>query len=102
MSDLTREEERWIASLRRLAAKRPSTLGVWGGSGKLAVIALTDNGGFSHDGSSLGSHHPEVVVHTGVEVNIPAGGGDPDWAYLDDIERPWVDGPESGAGQQPK
>lgn len=82
---LTDEEERWIAALRRLAARRPKTLGVWGGEGDvLTVIALTEDGGLLHNVGGA-----EVVCAV-TNVRIPAGGGDPDWINVEDFDRPWV------------
>ena len=82
---VTDEERRWIEALRRLARKRPRTLGVWGGAGdRLTVVALTEDGGFAWDGE-----RGEVVCAV-TDVAIPAGGGDPDWICVEDAERPWV------------
>lgn len=92
MADLTPAEEKWIKALERLAKRRPKTLGLWGGTGDLVVIALDENGNVQHDGASVGDGHREVVVNAGPSIRIPSGGGDPDWVYLEDIDRPWVDG----------
>jgi hypothetical protein len=78
---LTDDERRWIASLCRLAAKRPPTLGLWGGTGPLQVIALTEDGALMWPG--------EVICNI-MSIDIPAGGGDPDWVQIEDVERPWV------------
>ncbi|MBF6619062.1 MAG: hypothetical protein ITG02_02385 [Patulibacter sp.] len=87
MSELTAEERRWVASLRRLAAKRPKTLGLWAGLGGVHVIALNEDGGIQHRPAD--GPYAEVVVLADY-VDIPAGGGDPDSVHLCDIERPWV------------
>lgn len=82
---ITDDEQRWIDSLRRLAAKRPKTLGLWGGgANSLSVVALTEDGAFMHGPSS----DERVCMVT--TVPIPAGGGDPEWVCVEDIDRPWV------------
>lgn len=78
---VTPDEERWIKALRRLCAKRPPTLGLWGGMGDLQVIALSEDGGIMWDG--------EVICNV-TTIAIPAGGGDPDWMNVEDTERPWA------------
>lgn len=87
MAELTPDERRWIASLHRLAKKRPQTLGLWGGWGNLTVVALSEDGHLQHDGVAQGG---EGIV-TVEDIDIPTGGGDPYNVTLDEIERPWVD-----------
>lgn len=85
MSALTDEEERWIKALRRVTARCPATLGVWGGWGQtLAVIALTEDGAMLHGDDN----DEQVVVVT--TVPIVAGGGDPPNTSIEEIARPWV------------
>jgi hypothetical protein len=91
MADLTSDEERWVRSLRRVAAKCPPSLGVWGGTGDLLVIALTPDGAMQH-GEGADEH---IVI--AASVPMVAGGGAPDSVDLSDIDRPWVDNDVPGA-----
>ena len=79
MHDLTPEEERWIAALKRLGKRRPPRLGLWGGTGNLNVCVLAEDGGFMHDIDGT-----ETVVFS-ESVAIPAGGGDPENVALADV-----------------
>jgi hypothetical protein len=90
MAELTREERRWIASLKRVCSKRPPTLGLWAGTGDLLVIALAEDGGLLH-GDDFG------VAGVGT-IRIPAGGGDPNYVDFDELERPWIAGAREESG----
>lgn len=84
---VTPDEEKWIKALKRLAAKRPPTLGLWGGLNDLIVVALTEDGGFEH-GEGEGPGNEVICIVT--SIPIPAGGGDPDWIDVEDLDRPWA------------
>lgn len=88
---LTPEEERWVTALKRLAVKRPATLGLWGGLNDLIVVALTEDGGFMHEGD---------VICAVTGIPIPAGGGDPDWINVEDTDRPWAWATSVGKNQE--
>jgi hypothetical protein len=93
MSEITDDERRWIASLHRLAKRRPGSLGLWGGTGNLLVVALGENGEFMH-----GVHDDTII--TVADVAIPAGGGDPQFASVEDVARPWIDAEaDTGSGR---
>jgi hypothetical protein len=87
MAELTTEEARWVASLRRLAKKRPKTLGLWAGLGGVHVIALAEDGSIQHQTGPWVEDEVVVIVD---HVDIPAGGGDPRSVDLIDVERPWL------------
>lgn len=67
--ELTDEEQRAIASLRRLARRWPSTLGLFSWSGSLCVIRMPAGGGLLAE-----NDQPDVVetIH-----GIANGGGAP-------------------------
>lgn len=62
--DLTEEEKRTVATLKRLAKKWPKSLHLFSWSGSLHVMKPGD--GRSHSESSI------------TIINIPNSGGDPD------------------------
>jgi hypothetical protein len=86
MSALTPDEERWIASLRRVMRKRPKTLGLWAGlGGSVQVIALTEDGQTAH-----GNNLDNPLVYPIADIACPSDGGDPTWCEFEDLDRPWV------------
>jgi hypothetical protein len=88
MAELTDAERRWIAALKRLAKRCPPTRGLWAGTGDLSVIALTEDGSMQHQTDR--PYADGEVLYAFDCVEIQAGGGDPEWGDIDDLERPWL------------
>lgn len=67
--DLTADERRAIAALKRVAKRWPESLMLVGGGGRLAVVRTDDY----ESGALLGAGGRGVID----DVDIPADGGDP-------------------------
>jgi hypothetical protein len=73
--ELTKEEQKAIAALKRVARKWPETLWLFSGSGTLYVMRKNEDSQYAHGGGNI-SHEgvdPDYVVDT---IAIENDGGD--------------------------
>lgn len=69
--NLSDEEKRAIAALKRLAKKWPDTLWIFAADGKLCIMPKTEEG--TRFMTVYGGVDPEYIIDT---INIEADGGD--------------------------
>ena len=64
MRDLTDEERKAIAALKRLAKRWPKSLWLYSASGTLWVMSMGEDGKPARDGE--GVHQDYVITHIGI------------------------------------